>query len=92
MYVGALPPTVTVTVSIERRVSGLPAVAGFVITSSPQVPNLAVAWAVVMLGDQCPAHTGRPAGTVAVIVVSLQVPVVAVTPPIVTVPRAVPKP
>src|ERR1700739_3804208 len=72
--VGALPPTVTVTVSMDC----LPLAA--VITSSPQSAWLVPAGTLLC----CCAHAGTVSGTVPVMVVSLQLTFVSAAPPTVT--------
>src|SRR6516225_7519309 len=77
-WVGGLPPTVTVTVSIDCL--PLPAV----ITSSPhwaaEPPYCTCCWMV---------QAGTPAGTVAIIELSPQLVMAAGTPPMVTLETAV---
>src|SRR6202035_2110016 len=89
IWVGTLPPIVTVTVSIDW-IPVPPAVAGAVVISS--WPHCAVE--PPYEACCCTGQFGTPLGTATWIDVSLQpVPVrAAVTPPIVTVPAVAPKP
>src|ERR1700739_2615687 len=87
---GSVPPTVTVTVSIER----LPVAPPRVTTSSPQrARGLAgVPSGPPYCGCCCNGQTGTFAGTVTVIAVSVHDVTGAFTPPMVTDPPPGPKP
>src|SRR5947207_14010523 len=88
--VGALPPIVTVTVSIDCfAFDGCPAAAVLtvVITSSPHCAGKPPYCACC-----CTAQLGTPEGTETTIWVSFQLLTDALTPPIVTVPVPAPKP